>query len=200
MVREFVAHLQRRSSQQTATLDLDARIVESDKREARWTYAGVKGYQPTVVVWAEQDVVVADEFRDGNVPAQSGMLRVLTRAVESLPEGVEDGQWHAHPEDPCVQWAEVPFVPSEPYERKDSEPNRYLGIRVRPRQRELFSDGSRVKHFGVVTNDWECDGGALITWQRKKAGTVEHVHHLVKNELGARVVPCSRFHANAAWF
>lgn len=52
-----------------ATVDLDATIIESWKREARPTYAGVTGYQPVLALWAEMNVVVADEFRAGNVPA-----------------------------------------------------------------------------------------------------------------------------------
>lgn len=34
---------------------------------------------------------------------------------------------------------------------------------------------------------------------REKAGTVEMVHDVLKNELAAGVLPCGRFGANAAW-
>ena len=37
-----------------------------------------------------------------------------------------------------------------------------------------------------------------MAWE--KAGTIEHVHDVMKNELGAGVLPCSRFGANAAWW
>ena len=53
-------------------MDQDATIIESRKREALYTYEGSRGYQPMLAVWAEMDVVLADEFRDGNVPAQYG--------------------------------------------------------------------------------------------------------------------------------
>ena len=33
-----------------------------------------------------------------------------------------------------------------------------------------------------------------------KAGTLEHVHDVVKNELGGGFFPSGRFGANAAWF
>jgi hypothetical protein len=52
-----------------ATLDQDATIMESRKREPLPTYEGEGGYPPMLAVWAETDVVLADEFRDGNVPA-----------------------------------------------------------------------------------------------------------------------------------
>ena len=43
-----------------------------------------------LALWAEQDVILADEFRDGNVPARSEPLRVARRAFAALPEGVEE--------------------------------------------------------------------------------------------------------------
>ena len=84
-----VADLQARAPQRVATLDLDATIVASSKRAAQPCYDGRRGYQPVVALWAEQDVIVADEFRDGNVSAQSGNRRVIERALAALPEGVE---------------------------------------------------------------------------------------------------------------
>ncbi|MCC7105374.1 MAG: transposase [Chloroflexi bacterium] len=63
----------------------------------------------------------------------------------------------------------------------------------------LFGDGTSVKHFAVVTNDWEADGGALLSWQRGKAGTIEQVNHVLKSELAAGVYPSDKFGANAAW-
>lgn len=88
--RRLVAFLQERSVCKTATIDIDATILSSDKRAARATYQGTTGYQPVIALWAEQDVILADEFRDGNVPPQSGNLRVVQRAVAAIPEGVEE--------------------------------------------------------------------------------------------------------------
>ena len=48
---------------------MDALVIESDKREALYTYLGDRGYQPVIAYWAEQDLILADQFRDGNVPA-----------------------------------------------------------------------------------------------------------------------------------
>ena len=54
------------------------------------TYDGRTGYQPVVALWAEQDMVLADEFRDGNVPAGTGNRRVVEKAVAALPPGVTE--------------------------------------------------------------------------------------------------------------
>ena len=90
-------------------------------------------------------------------------------------------------------------MPSRAGEKRDTPPYRYLAIRVRAPQGMLFGDGHGVKHFAVVTNDWEADGRELLEWQRGKAGTIEHVNHILKNELAAGVYPSDKFGANAAW-
>ncbi len=84
-----VADLQRRAPRATATIDLDATVLGSTKRAAKFAYDGQRGYQPVVALWAEQDVILADEFRDGNVSASSGNKRVIERALTTLPEGVD---------------------------------------------------------------------------------------------------------------
>ena len=96
------------------------------------------------------------------------------------------------------EWANADYCP-EQKKKRDWEPLRYIALRIRQRQRELFSDGSAVKHFAVVTNLWDWDGRKLLEWHREKAGSIEAAHDVLKNELGAGVLPCGRFGANAAW-
>ncbi len=244
--RTLVAGLQQGGPVPTATLDVDATLLESHKEAATVAYDGTRGYQPVVVVWAEQDVIVYDEFRDGHIPAGCGNLRLRARAVAQLPGGIaqirvrgdsalyetavlrwceEHGieyaisadisaqlaaeiqrlpaaAWQLEREDAEAQreWAEVPYVPDDRDHRK-ARPclRRYLALRITKRQGELFADGRAVQHFAVVTNR-EGDGLALLQWHREKAGTVEHTHHVLKNELAAAALPSGRFGANAAWF
>jgi len=42
-------------------------------------------------------------------------------------------------------------------------------------------------------------GQALLEWHRGKQGTIEQVHRVLKDELGAGVYPSGKFGANAAW-
>ena len=44
------------------------------------------------------------------------------------------------------------------------------------------------------------DPEGIVRWHREKAGTIEHVHRTLKDELGAGVMPSTRFGVNAAWF
>jgi Transposase DDE domain group 1 len=253
--RELVRELGKRCPEQRiATVDQDATIIESRKREALWTYEGERGYQPMLVVWAEMDVVLADEFRDGNVPAMMAPLAAAKRGFGALPDTIQTFYYRgdsASHEKELMQWlrdekrpegpqgfigfaisarmsealhqailkvpesawegdgephakeirecAEVDFVPGEKSEHKESQPLRYVAIRIRQRQEELFADGSKVKHFAIVSNLWEWKPGRLIQWHREKAGTVEGVHDVVKNELAGGVMPSKYFGANAAW-
>ena len=241
--------------QKIATIDQDSTIVESSKREAQPTYEGERGYQPMLAVWAETDLIVADEFRDGNVPAIMKPLAVAKRAFGALPSTVEQFYFRgdsACQENELIDWlkneerqegprgfigfgisarmtaplreairsgveerdwirlndpnasvirecADVVFVSNHEAETKQSKPLRYVAIRMRARQGELFGDGSSVKHFAIVSNIWEWGLEKLIDWHRQKAGTIEAVHDVIKNELGAGVMPCGRFGANAAW-
>jgi hypothetical protein len=207
-----------------------------------------------LAVWAEMDAILADEFRDGNVPAMMSPLTVAKRAFAALPETVDTFYYRgdsASHEKELIQWlrdeqradgpqgkigfaisarmsealhraisqvpetswslygktdgkeirecAEVDFVPGEKSENKDTQPLRYVAIRIRPRQEELFADGSREKHFAVLSNLWEWKSERLIQWHREKAGTIEAVHDVLKNELAGGVMPSKYFGANAAW-
>jgi Transposase DDE domain group 1 len=237
-----------------ATIDQDATIIESHKQAALFHYEGGRGYQPMVAVWAEADLVLADEFRDGNVPAKQAPLKCAQLAFAALPESVtqryfrgdsachenqligwlkdperaresggtigfgisavmsqelakalakvEEKNWQTFGEEgdgTLRQWAEVDFVPGEAAEKKDSQPLRYVGLRLLKPQGVLFADGSDRHHHAVITN-LKLEGARLLEWHREKAGTIEHVHDEVKNELGGKHVPSQRFGVNAAWF
>lgn len=244
--RALLAAVQKCVPQKRATLDVDATIVESHKRSAAVAYDGTTGFQPVVALWAEQDMIVHDEFRAGNVPAGCGNRRILEQALEALPEGVKEiylradtalyenevmafceaqdigyaisadmsvqlrqeierlpeEAWQLDREEAEAlrQWAEVAYVPSDGDWRKDRPClRRYLAMRIVKRQGALFPDGNDRRHFALVTNR-EGDGLAILRWHRQKAGTVEHAHDVLKNELAGAALPSAKFGANAAWW
>ena len=86
---DLVAFVQSRSPHTLATLDMDASLVETEKQEALYSYKKYKAYQPLTTYWAEADLIVHSEFRDGNVPAGYEQLRVLKEALGHLPSGVK---------------------------------------------------------------------------------------------------------------
>ena len=68
---------------------MDATLVETHKQQALYSYKKYKAYQPLTTYWAEAELIVHSEFRDGNVPAGYQQLRVLTEALEHLPCAVD---------------------------------------------------------------------------------------------------------------
>ena len=253
--RDLVREVGRRcADQKIATIDQDATLIESRKQEALRSYEGERSYQPMLAVWAEMNLVVADEFRDGNVPAAYQGLAVAKAAFVALPstvneryfrgdsachehelidwlrdenredgpagyigfavsarmspalraaiEAVPEAQWESYgkPDTEVIrQCADVLFVPNEHSERKNLQPLRYVAVRITARQGGLLGGGCEKKHFAVVGNIRDWKPARLLEWHREKAGTIEAVHDVLKNELSAGVLPCGRFGANAAW-
>jgi hypothetical protein len=226
-----------------ATIDHDGTIIEAHKRQATVAYEGTRGFQPLVAVWAEQQLIVADEFRDGNVAGGEDPLSSVERAFANLPSWVGERRFRADSaayytpllkylvrekigfaisadmtrelrarcsavadqrwarldtrEREEVDLAEVEFTPGD--WPRDASPLRYIVLRFTARQQELF-ESKGVRYHALVTNRYELDAADLVRWHREKAGTIEHVHRVMKDELGAGVLPSTRFGANAAWF
>ena len=91
MNRDLVSELGRRyADHRNPTVDEDDTIIESHKQEAKATYEGSRGYQPMLAVWAETNVILADELRDGNVPALQDPLNVAKVAYSALPSTVNE--------------------------------------------------------------------------------------------------------------
>jgi hypothetical protein len=77
-------------AESTATLDMDATLVATSKADALCCYKGHKSYQPLNTWWAEREIILHTEFRDGNVPAGFEQLRVFEEALGCLPEGIDN--------------------------------------------------------------------------------------------------------------
>ncbi len=85
---DLIGFVQSNGIERTATLDMDATLVETEKVSALRCYEGYAAYQPINTWWAEQGLVLHTEFRDGNVPAGFEQRRVLEEALKSVPKGV----------------------------------------------------------------------------------------------------------------
>jgi hypothetical protein len=244
--RTILAYIKATHPAHELTLDIDTQLLETTKEGAQYWYEGYPAFQSAKVGWAETMLVLADEFRQGNVSPSRDITRLVDEAYEMLPPGpwrvrvrsdsaayqqevldhwhnrgwefavsadmsrglkreierLPDDAWHlwkTEKDGVIKEWAEVPYVPTRHYEKRDSYPYRYVAVRLRRQQGELFRDGAGVRHFAVVSNRWDMEGQALLEWQRSKAGTIEQVHHILANELAAGVFPSSKHGANAAW-
>lgn len=248
----FVHAVAKQTRVTRATLDHDATIQESHKKQSLPHYKGGRGYQPSVLHWAEHDLVLADEYRDGNVPAAMSNLPLIQRGFAALPrtvterffradsacyeekilkwladparvdgpqgrigfsisadmnerlrkvcEAVPEPSWQLYEEraTETVMCTEVEFAPGD--WPKDAEPLRYVALRIRKRQGQLFASGYGTKYLAVVSNRRDRTPAELVRWHWQKAGTIELVHDVTKNEIAGAVPPCGRFGANAAWY
>jgi hypothetical protein len=86
---DLLRFAQKHYRQKEATLEMDASIVATTKQDTFYSYKGNQSYQPISARWAEQDLVVYSEFRDGNVPAAYQNLEVLEQILAVLPGEVE---------------------------------------------------------------------------------------------------------------
>jgi len=86
---DLIAAVDKQSLADYATLDMDATLIETEKKDALFSYKGFKAYQPLNTYWAEKGLILHTEFRDGNVPAGHEQLRVFIHALSLLPEGIK---------------------------------------------------------------------------------------------------------------
>jgi hypothetical protein len=231
------------------TLDVDATVVFSEKDSCLPTYKGGTGYQPIVGIWAEKNMIIADEFRDGNVPASFGALRFLKKCEANLPKLPlmirSDGAWYQHdilsycsmksyafsvtadlsqgfmrfvhavPEN---EWRPLFKMTDKGMEATDREyaelsfstaslpqaeirrrmlAYRYIVTRKKSTQADLFE--GEYHYEGIVTNmNW--NAMRLIWWHYERAGRIEQVIDIIKNDLAGGKFPCGTFGANAAWW
>jgi hypothetical protein len=109
----------KREDRRGYTLMADPTVIESAKREARMTYLGVKGYRPVVASLKENGLVVAYEFREGNVNGDG--VKILKRAFwkmrrmgkgKKIEEVLLDAEYYSHEvmdylDEEKVRWAIV---------------------------------------------------------------------------------------------
>ena len=144
-----------------ATVDQDATILESHKESALPHDEGGRGYQPMVAVWAEADLVLADEFRDGNVPAQQEPLSCARLAFAALPDNIQPryfrGDSACHEND-LLGWLKHPD--------RVQEPGGAIGFAVSARMSpELAEAIAQIPKSEWKTFDKEADG-TLRQWAK----------------------------------
>ena len=93
--REILKRALRSDGRAWYTLDIDATGIEADKALAEWTYKKYKGYMPIAGHLAENGLVVAHEFREGNVSPNTRNLEFYKQCKKAMPAGKRVGAFRA---------------------------------------------------------------------------------------------------------
>src|SRR5260370_13534945 len=125
--------------------------MESRKEEGLRACEGERGYQPMLAVWAEMNVVLADEFRDGNVPAMMAPLTVAKQAYAALPGTVTEYYYRgdsASHESHLIQWLRN--------EEREEGPRGFIGFAISARMSEALHKAI----LKIPEEGWQAYGGA----------------------------------------
>lgn len=85
--RKLLKRALKRDRHKDYTLDIDATGIEAEKEAAKMTYKGFKGYMPMVGHLAENGLIVAEEFREGNASPKARNLEFLKHCEGQMPKG-----------------------------------------------------------------------------------------------------------------
>jgi hypothetical protein len=88
---EMFRRILSRDARSSFTLDMDATQIVAEKREARYTYKSEKGYMPMVGHIAENGMVVAHEFREGNIAPADRNYEFVLACEAAMPAGKRIG-------------------------------------------------------------------------------------------------------------
>src|SRR5260370_10493779 len=86
-----------------------------------------------LAVWAEMDVVLADEFRDGNVPAQMAPLTVAQAAFAAAPKTVRS--YYYRGDSACHEKKLLRWLLDE---KREDGPAGFLGFAIHTRRSEAL--------------------------------------------------------------
>jgi hypothetical protein len=112
-----------------------------------------------LAVWAEADLVVADQFRDGNVPAHQEPLPCCRMAFEALPTTVSERYFRG--DSACYESELLQWLSSED---RDAEPGGRIGFAISAvMSPELSAAVQAVPEKEWSTFDTEKDG-TLRQW------------------------------------
>jgi hypothetical protein len=133
-----------------------------------------------LALWAELNVVVADEFRDGNVGAHTQLLPVTKQAFSALPETVE--QFYFRGDSACYEQELMRWL----RDRQRAEgPQGSIGFGISAKMSESLRERLRLLPEGLwkpyrqeAEADWEY--AELQNWDPlEKAGeALDHIRYL----------------------
>ena len=97
-----------------------------------------------VALWAEMDVIVADQFRDGNVGAQQDPLSVAREAYQALPEHIAE-RWFRG-DSGCYEQELLRWLRNG---KRSQGPEGYIGFAISARMSESLKERAGMVAEGL---------------------------------------------------
>src|SRR5262249_56652651 len=82
-----LSRLLRADERRDLRLAIDATQIVAERREARYSYKGQKGYMPMVGHIAENSLAIDHEFREGNAAPAARNLEFVQACERKMPKG-----------------------------------------------------------------------------------------------------------------
>ena len=139
-----------------------------------------------IALWAEADLIVADQFRDGNVPAHQEPLTCCQMAFAALPETVRERYFRGDSacyENNLLDWLSSP--------EREQEPGGRIGVAVSavmsPQLAQTIARGSRggVDHLRYRARRHLRQWAEVVYVPSKKS---EHKHTQPLRYVGLRLL------------
>lgn len=98
--QNLVRNLMRKKNLSSVTVDVDASLIESFKKQAQLTYEGFTGYSPLFAFVRELKLSLLGTFRPGNAAPSGNALSFLKLIFQALPSELEkiyirsDSAWY----------------------------------------------------------------------------------------------------------
>ncbi|MEO2006770.1 MAG: IS1380 family transposase [Candidatus Poribacteria bacterium] len=78
----------REDTSDRVVIDFDGSLIQANKRAAKKTYKGFRGYHPLLAMIDGADIVLAGLFRHGNAAPSVNAVSFLRRCLDALPQSV----------------------------------------------------------------------------------------------------------------
>jgi hypothetical protein len=211
----IVRKVLRRDDSKGYTLIIDPTLIESDKREARMSYLGFKGYRPVVATLKENGLAIAYEFKQGN--DSGGKLRILKKAFGKMPRGKRidtvllDSEYYSHEVIEAIgtvsDWRAFRTEEGIMTDREVSETVhttskgksafRLIVLRWKDRQGDLFGDSY---HYQCIATGMIDAGAEQVVWRYNQRAHIENHIKEIRSGFGMDRMPCGEFLANSVHF
>jgi len=205
-----LAYVARRSKQTQATLDCDASLFTSRSRTAQMSYKGERGWM--LAFWAELDLVVHEDFRQGSTAPQGDALNFLKDTAAQLHKTVtqiyvrSDSAWHQREViDYCAEKDYGFAITADKDEavkaalmlmNESNHAYRIILLRKERRQGDLFEG---IYTYGAILTNRELPLAELIAWHRQRCNCENHIKEL-KHGFSLDSLPSTDFLVNALYF